>query len=104
LANYLIGGAGADSLNGGAGNDTFIGGAASDTFVFGTGSGTDTVCDFTPGSDLIDVSAYHFADFDSLMAATTDVGSGVFITLDPDNLMALTGVLKAQLTVVDFLL
>jgi hypothetical protein len=77
---------------------------AGDTFVFGTGSGTDTVVDFTPGSDQIDVSAYHFADFDSLMAATTDIGSSAVITLDPSNSIALTGVLKAQLTGVDYLL
>ncbi|MDR2308546.1 MAG: type I secretion C-terminal target domain-containing protein, partial [Paucimonas sp.] len=64
--NVLNGGAGNDVLKGGAGNDTLIGGPGddvmtggpgNDTFVWQKGdTGHDTVTDFTPGSDHLDLS------------------------------------------------
>jgi VCBS repeat-containing protein len=66
LGNVLNGGLGNDTLIGGAGNDTLIGGLGNnlltggegnDTFLWGQGnSGHDTVTDFTPGSDTLDLS------------------------------------------------
>jgi Ca2+-binding RTX toxin-like protein len=61
----LDGGAGADSLKGGRGEDLLTGGDGIDTFVFAAlkqspakgGAGRDTITDFTPGEDLIDLSA-----------------------------------------------
>ncbi len=69
----LIGGWGNDTLNGGDGNDVLIGGMGKDTLTGGAGrdvfrletkqdSGTssltrDTITDFTPGQDRIDLSA-----------------------------------------------
>ncbi|HDS1735727.1 retention module-containing protein [Pseudomonas sp. BP8] len=51
-------GNGADNqLDGGHGNDVLAGGGGSDTFVWHNGdSGHDTVSDFTPGSDRLDLS------------------------------------------------
>ncbi|WP_194787919.1 retention module-containing protein [Pseudomonas sp. UFMG81] len=64
--NVLNGGAGNDVLKGGGGNDTLIGGPGNDTLTGGSGndafvwqkgdSGHDTVTDFTPGSDRLDLS------------------------------------------------
>ncbi|WP_460416290.1 retention module-containing protein [Pseudomonas sp. microsymbiont 2] len=64
--NVLNGGAGNDVLKGGAGNDILIGGpgddmltggSGNDTFVWQKGdTGHDTVTDFTPGSDRLDLS------------------------------------------------
>ncbi|MEN5238329.1 MULTISPECIES: retention module-containing protein [Pseudomonas] len=64
--NVLNGGAGNDVLKGGGGNDTLIGGPGDDTLTGGSGndtfvwqkgdSGHDTVTDFTPGSDRLDLS------------------------------------------------
>jgi len=57
-ADQLAGGAGADILSGGAGDDILTGGGGADTFVFGgVDLGRDTVIDFDPSSDVIDVSA-----------------------------------------------
>jgi serralysin len=66
----INGGSGADLLRGGLGNDKMTGGADADTFVFGTGypflvgrsygsefGSCDTITDFQPGVDKIDVSA-----------------------------------------------
>ncbi|WP_424986197.1 calcium-binding protein [Microbulbifer sp. S227A] len=49
----VIGGAGRDTIDGGFGNDTLRGNGGGDTFVFGNKSGTDTVADFTDGSDIL---------------------------------------------------
>ncbi|WP_331832634.1 retention module-containing protein [Pseudomonas sp. LH21] len=64
--NLLNGGAGNDVLRGGAGNDILIGGRGDDTLTGGSGNDTfvwlkgdtghDTVTDFTPGSDRLDLS------------------------------------------------
>ncbi|WP_313731979.1 type I secretion C-terminal target domain-containing protein, partial [Pseudomonas sp.] len=64
--NVLIGGGGNDVLKGGDGNDTLIGGVGDDSLTGGNGndifiwqkgdSGHDTVTDFTPGSDKLDLS------------------------------------------------
>ncbi|MDH0300398.1 MULTISPECIES: retention module-containing protein [unclassified Pseudomonas] len=64
--NVLNGGAGNDVLKGGAGNDILIGGRGDDTLTGGSGNDTfvwqkgdtghDTVTDFTPGSDRLDLS------------------------------------------------
>lgn len=58
--DLLIGGTGADSLTGGSGADTFQIGF----FESGTGAAADTITDFAPGTDLIDVSGWD-ADLNS---------------------------------------
>uniref|UniRef100_UPI001A9CF6BE Ig-like domain-containing protein n=1 Tax=Pseudomonas sp. 51_B TaxID=2813573 RepID=UPI001A9CF6BE len=55
--DVLKGGDGNDILVGGPGNDVMTGGNGNDTFVWQKGdSGHDTVTDFTPGSDHLDLS------------------------------------------------
>jgi Ca2+-binding RTX toxin-like protein len=51
--DWLLGGRGDDTLRGGLGNDTVVGGQGIDTFVLAIGDGTDTITDFTVGTDLI---------------------------------------------------
>jgi serralysin len=59
----LLGGAGNDRIGGGAGSDTLSGGVGADTFLYTSASQSpaaallrDTITDFTPGIDRIDVS------------------------------------------------
>jgi Ca2+-binding RTX toxin-like protein len=64
--DLLVGDSGADDLFGDAGNDFLIGGGGSDTLTGGSGKNTfvyeklseglDTITDFKPGKDLIDLS------------------------------------------------
>jgi len=55
--DVLKGGDGNDILIGGPGNDIMTGGNGNDTFVWQKGdTGHDTVTDFTPGSDKLDLS------------------------------------------------
>ncbi|MGV3551069.1 hypothetical protein [Rhizobium sp.] len=57
--NRLRGLDGTDVLHGGKGKDKLTGGAGSDTFVFVTGDGVDTITDFTPGEDFINLSGWR---------------------------------------------
>ncbi|BAZ09644.1 5'-nucleotidase/2',3'-cyclic phosphodiesterase [Calothrix sp. NIES-4071] len=64
--DVLWGGAGVDLLNGANGNDTLIGGLGNDTLTGGRGNdkfvynafneGTDTITDFNPNQDILDLS------------------------------------------------
>ena len=60
--NTIIGNDGNNTLTGGAGYDTLTGGTGIDTFVFTTGDTgavlgkRDTITDFTPGTDHIDLT------------------------------------------------
>jgi len=52
----LHGNAGRDVLVGGRGDDQLTGGGGRDVFVFGHKHGRDSISDFTPGRDHIDLS------------------------------------------------
>jgi Ca2+-binding RTX toxin-like protein len=68
LANILTGGDGNDTLSGGGGKDRVQGGAGNDTFVLAATAdsvirASDTITDFVPGADLIDLAAIAGVDF-----------------------------------------
>ena len=76
---------GDDTINGGTGNDFVTGSEGDDTFVFSLGSGADVLTDFTAGAgtdDVIDISAYGFADLAAVQAASVDSGANMIIDLD----------------------
>jgi len=56
--DILLGAAGEDTLEGGAGEDTLTGGDGADVIRFGAGGGHDTVTDFVPGADRIEVTGF----------------------------------------------
>jgi Ca2+-binding RTX toxin-like protein len=110
----LLGWDGDDTLNGGAGNDYMFGDRpdgtgvrGADTFVFENGTGNDLILDFEAGvgvKDVIDISDFGFASFSAVMAAATDTGTGVYIALDADDAIFVSGLTKAQFAADDFLL
>jgi Ca2+-binding RTX toxin-like protein len=55
-ADRLFGGAGADILYDGTGSDTLYGGAGADVFVLSPDGAVDTIMDYEPGVDRIDLS------------------------------------------------
>lgn len=70
----LLGGGGNDTLIGGAGNDTLTGGAGADKFKFVTlAEKTDSLTDFTSGTDSIQVVA---ANFGLVAGATATLRTG----------------------------
>ena len=101
--DFLNGSIGEDKLIGLAGNDTLNGGTDADEFVFTDGSGDDVVVDFDISSgDFLNIHTFGFADFASVLAATTDVGSAAVIQLDSDDSVTLIGVNTSDLTTDDF--
>jgi Ca2+-binding RTX toxin-like protein len=83
-ADILLGGAGPDRLAGGAGDDilidgagadTLTGGAGADVFVMSADGGADTITDFTPGVDRIDLSGWGMLrSLDQLTLTATATG------------------------------
>src|SRR5262249_19827540 len=74
-------------LSGGVGNDYLKGGAGNDTFVFAeSGSGHDTVADFTPGQDRLEIKQNLNGNglmtaADVLAAATVDAAGNTTLHL-----------------------
>lgn len=103
-----MGGAGDDILWAGYGNDTLSGGEGADTFKFGTYSGTDTIADFDPDNDVLDLT-HTVADFshaNSLIKAANvfneDGVSGILIDLGGDNCVFLADLTLADLNDISF--
>ena len=90
----LIGGNNNDELDGGAGNDILNGSSGDDVFVLRTDAGTDTIMDFTPGSDRLGLA--DGLEFDSLSFSGNDILSG------GEVLASLNEIDTEQLTEVDF--
>ena len=97
----LTGGAGNDALDGGAGNDTLIGGAGNDTLTGGTGAdlfifigtGTNTIADFTPGTDKIVFSdaGFNLGADDGLGTTTLQQLAASVFSPNIDGTMASSG-------------
>ncbi len=86
----ISGGVEDDVLDGGPGSDTLQGGAGSDVFVFrGAGHGNDTVTDFDPAADWLDLSGVLAAPAGDLAncveVAETPAGTTIAIDADGDG-------------------
>ncbi|EFJ39246.1 hypothetical protein VOLCADRAFT_101201, partial [Volvox carteri f. nagariensis] len=74
-ANKIVGGTGNDRIAGKLGSDALFGGTGADTFVFDTALGSsnvDSLMDFTPGTDKIQLSSDIFKSL-WVQALGTDV-------------------------------
>ncbi|MBE8968757.1 hypothetical protein IQ277_21805 [Nostocales cyanobacterium LEGE 12452] len=74
--DVLIGGSDKDYLVGGGGNDTLTGGSGKDTFVlYYSDGGIDTVTDYIPGTDEIQLTSAPHSSllFDNLTTTDTAI-------------------------------
>ena len=86
---------GNDTLISGPNNDQMWGDAATvaptattgaDTFVFSSPNAHDTIEDFQPGKDHIDLKGYEdITSFSQLAPHITDTTAGALITFDPND-------------------
>lgn len=96
----LTGGAGADTITGGKGNDTISGGAGRDLFVETKGDGSDTITDFTAGTqgDVLRLQNYGFSNFAAFQKALKQVGADTVVSLGGGETLTLKGVVATALT------
>jgi Ca2+-binding RTX toxin-like protein len=105
LDNLIVGGSGSNTLSGGAGNDVLIGGAAADFFVFTPNWGHDTITNFVAtgtARDTIRIDSAVFADWASLLAASSQAGTDTIITADVENTITLKNVALSSLQSTNF--
>jgi hypothetical protein len=93
-------------------DDILKGGAGADQFVFAKHMGNDTIADFLPGQDKIDLLANlpftpdNLASFDSWLnsSAVAQAGVDTLIQFEGNNSILLSNVAKANLHMSDFIL
>lgn len=106
VGNDTINGAsGHDRLIGGSGVDNLTGGAGNDTFVFRAGFGADVVADFkdtTFENDVIEFSTAEFATYANIVAASTQVGADVVITVSPSDTITIKNWTLSKMGADDF--
>ena len=90
---------GGDTLiGGGQANQTLTGNGNNDTFVFAPGFGHDTITNFQPATDVLQIDHSVFANVQAILAATQDDGHGnAVITADLHDSITLQHVSLAQL-------
>ncbi|WP_158682028.1 beta strand repeat-containing protein [Methylobacterium radiotolerans] len=94
-----------DIIAGGMGDDNLSGRGGADIFVFGPASGNDVINDFHgSGSahDLIQFDHSIFADASSVLAASTQVGSDIVITISSHDTIVLRDTQLSALSTNDF--
>ncbi|MEM7317571.1 MAG: FG-GAP-like repeat-containing protein, partial [Pseudomonadota bacterium] len=110
--DVLFAGAGSDVIGAlGAGDDVVSGGAGSDTFFFNVAEGSTVLRDFDDGlagdQDILDLTAYGFADASDVLSAASADGPGdqnTRIDLGPDDVLILADFDLSQLGADDFLI
>ena len=101
----LFGDYGNDRLVGGTGDDLLEGGNGNDTFVFAPGYGRDEITDFRAGAgseDVVEVGSGLFANFQSVLDHSHQVGSDTLIQADDLTTITLRNTLVTSLHVDDF--
>ena len=93
-----------DTLDGGEGSDRYHGGQGADVFVFKPDGADDKIQDFEDGVDLIDVSAYGFADAAAFLSTAVEEGGDVYIELASDDTLKINNMSLANITADDFIL
>lgn len=107
--DLIVGGSGDDRLTGDLANYTdFRGARGADTFRFdGLGDGRDTITDFEPGRDHIELSRDYGYTARQAFDLTRDgppAGDAVLVLAGTTDRITLAGVHKADLTVHDFVI
>jgi Ca2+-binding RTX toxin-like protein len=95
----LIAGTGIQTLIGGP-NDTLKAGVGIDTFVFAPNFGQNTITNFNPLLDAIQLPKSEFANFAAVHAQ--QVGPNTVITYDAQDTITLTGVSVSSLHALNF--
>lgn len=80
--DHIDGGAGADIINAGAGNDHIEGGAGPDIFEAEVGFERDTILDFNPEEDVLDLRAFGIQSLADALAVAEQSGSSTIFDFE----------------------
>lgn len=101
--NALYGFDGGDILDGKKGNDKLFGGPGFDTFVFKTGYEHDTIMDFKPGEDKIDLRKWGAIDNFSEIKQHDSSSNGDLIIKVGNDVLQINNTKLNQLDAEDFM-
>lgn len=104
LANLVVGGEGAQTLDGGPGDDVLTGGPGADTFTVLRGNGSDAIADFAPGEDVVRLggAGLRLTSFAAVRAALTQAGADAVLDLGGGETLTFRGRSAADLSAADF--
>ena len=77
------------TVSGTAGNNVLIGGGGADTFVYSVGGGIDTILDFAPAEDKIQLVGSGFASAAEAAAAFLQEAGGLTLSFPDDDRLVL---------------
>ncbi|MBI4782314.1 MAG: choice-of-anchor I family protein [Oscillatoriophycideae cyanobacterium NC_groundwater_1537_Pr4_S-0.65um_50_18] len=100
--DVLVGTAAAEKIVGGLGNDQLTGNGGSDRFSISTATGTDTVTDFTPGQDLIQLTGGLGFNQLSIVQGTGASAHDALLQVGSETIAILMGVQATTLTASNF--
>ncbi len=86
----LSGNRGQDRLDGQSGDDFLIGGRGKDVFIFKNQGGADTVGDFKPGKDMLNIIGH--GDREDLLSRAHDTDKGLLFDFGADDSLLLVNV------------
>jgi len=102
LANIIVAGNVAATLNGMGGDDVLVGGAGADLFKVAAGNGSDAILNFKPSSDVIQLQGYGITSFSQLTSMATQVGADVRFSFGNGEALVVRDVTLSQLSGYDF--
>lgn len=87
--DFLLGENGNDQIDGGIGNDTMVGGVGIDTYWYrNTGYGFDRIKDWEDNSDIINLTDFGFANFNTdVFSLASDTSAGLRINFGGGNVL-----------------
>ncbi len=91
-------------VDGGRGKDAIETGKGRDLIIHRDGDGKDTVFDFKPGKDVLDLSDHGFSGFKDLKSAMTDKKDKLIIDLPGKDKIVLEDIKLSDLSSDDFVL
>lgn len=99
--NVITGGAGNDVIDSGGGTAILTGGGGSDTFVMNKGYLQETITDFHPGTDTVQLNGYGL-DSNAVTSALSQHGADTWLTLPDGGTVVFQNTTVSQLTPSDF--
>lgn len=96
-SDRLFGGLNNDVLNGGVGIDVLTGGQGADTFVFDENFGLDRITDFVNNVDVLDLTAFGFADAGDALSNAQQIADDVVFDFSDGSQLTVESVTIMQL-------